>query len=75
MEGEIFVMVDYVFSVVVVIIVVVVGSTMVARAPERPDIARVTEGAVGVVVFGGSGGQVELDEQVEDGDGGYDKRE
>lgn len=76
MEGEIFVVVNYVFGIVgIIVVVVIVGSAMVARGSERPDIGRVIESAISVVVFGGGGGQVELDEQVEDGDGAYDKRE
>jgi hypothetical protein len=55
-EGKILVTVEFVFG----IIIVGVGA-IVTRTSEGPDIARIVENAVGVVVFRCGGGKVELD--------------
>jgi hypothetical protein len=56
MERQVFIALQFVFGVVVGVVAIVAGT------PEGPHIAGVFEDAVGVVVFGRGGGEVELDQ-------------
>ena len=67
-EREAFVAVELVFLGIGVDVVAIV-----VRAPERPDISRVVKHAVGVVVSARSGGEINLYQEIDDGDSAYDE--
>jgi hypothetical protein len=69
MKCKVFIPFQFIFSIVVGFIAIVAGTS------EGPHIAGVFEGAVGVVVFGRGGGEVELDQEVNDGYSAYYERE
>jgi hypothetical protein len=61
MEGALLIAVEFVFYVIIGGVAVVVGTR------EGPDVARVIEGGISVVVLCCGGGKVQLDQEVKDG--------
>jgi hypothetical protein len=69
MEGALLIAVEFVFQVVVGCVAVVVGTR------EGPNVARVIEGGISVVVLCCGGGKVQLDQEVKDGQAANDEGE
>jgi hypothetical protein len=69
LERKVFIPLQFVVGLAVGFVAIVVATSV------GPDIAGIFEDAVGVVVLGGGGGEVELDQQIGDGYSAYDERE
>lgn len=69
-EGEVLLPVELVVGIIVIVVVAIV-----VGASQRPWISSIIEGAICMVVFGGSGSRVELAQQEEERYGANNERE